>query len=247
MDIRKEQDSSYGKWFLTDVIRAIENYSLINAGEHVCAALSGGRDSVTLLYILWYLRRYSHLDFHLRAIHVKTDEYDTLTLKKLCDELEIEYLETRLNVDLRSYPKAPCSLCAAFKRGAMVEALEGRGVTKVAFGHHADDVAETLLMNIVHNRKLGSFTPRFEVPEGGIVIVRPMVYLDGPLVRRIHNHLRLPVLHYTCPHGEKGARETMRTAIARIEEQHELREFSRMVVGALENVDYSTLWSGVRA
>ncbi len=101
-------------------------------------------------------------------------------------------------------------------------------------------------MNIVHNRKLGSFTPKVEVPEGGMVIIRPMVYLDSPLVRRLHNHLRLPVLSYTCPYGEKGAREVMRSAIARFEGQLELREFSRMVVGALENVDCSSLWSSVR-
>jgi tRNA(Ile)-lysidine synthase TilS/MesJ len=246
VDIRKDQDSSYGKWFLTDVIRAIENYSLINDGEEVCVALSGGRDSVTLLYILWYLRRYSHLDFGLRAVHVRTDEYDTGILKRLCDDLGVGYLETRLKADLHSCPKAPCPLCAAFKRGAMLGTLEGSGVTKVAFGHHADDVAETLLMNIVHNRKLGSFTPKVEVPEGGMVIIRPMVYLDSPLVRRLHNHLRLPVLSYTCPYGEKGAREVMRSAIARFEGQLELREFSRMVVGALENVDCSSLWSSVR-
>ncbi len=119
MGIRKEQDSSYGKWFLTDVIRAIENYSLINAGEEVCVALSGGRDSVTLLYILWYLRLYSHIDFGLRAVHVRTDDYDTTTLKRPCEDLDIVYLETRLNIDLHSYPTSPCSLCAAFKRGAM--------------------------------------------------------------------------------------------------------------------------------
>ena len=246
MDIRKEQNSSYGKWFLTEVIRAIDNYSLINAGEEICVALSGGRDSVTLLYIMWYLRHYSHLDFGLRALHVRTDNYDATILKRLCDELYVEYLETRLNIDLRSYPKSRCSVCAAFKRGAMVDALGGTGITRVAFGHHADDVAETLLMNIVHNRKLGSFTPRVEIPEGGLVMIRPMIYLDGTLVRRLHSHMRLPVLDYTCPYGEKGAREVMRTAIARIEEQAELREFSRMVVGALENVDHSTLWSSVR-
>ncbi|HPI93452.1 MAG TPA: ATP-binding protein [Deltaproteobacteria bacterium] len=247
MDIRKEQVSSYGKWFLTDVIRAIENYSLIKNGEGICVALSGGRDSVTLLYILWYLQHYSHLAFGLRALHVKTDDYDTAVLKRLCEDLEVEYLEARLNVDLRSYPKSRCSLCAAFKRGAMAEALNGTGITRVAFGHHADDAAETLLMNIVHNRKLGSFTPRVEVPEGGLVIVRPLIYLDGPLVRRLHNHFRLPVLRYECPYADKGAREVMRMTIARIEEQHDLKGFSRMVVSALENVDDSTLWADLRS
>jgi tRNA(Ile)-lysidine synthase TilS/MesJ len=246
MDIQKEQNASFGKWFLSDVIRAIETYSLIEKGEEICVALSGGRDSTVLTYILWYLRRYSHLDFGLRALHVKTDEYDTSVLERFCAELGIEYGEARLRVDLRSYPRYPCSLCAAFKRGAMVESLAGTGVQKVAFGHNADDVAETLLMNIVHNRRLGSFTPRVEIPEGGMVIVRPMIYLDGPLVRRLHTHLGLPVLHHVCPYGEQGARNAVRATIARMEEQLDMKEFSRCVVGALENVDPSLAWKQVR-
>jgi tRNA(Ile)-lysidine synthase TilS/MesJ len=246
MDIRKEQNASFGKWFLSDVIRAIDTYSLIDKGEEICVALSGGRDSTVLTYILWYLGRYSHLDFGLRALHVKTDEYDTSVLERFCAELDIEYGEARLRADLRSYPRPPCPMCAAFKRGAMVEYLAGTGVRKVAFGHNADDVAETLLMNIVHNRRLGTFTPRVEVPEGGMVIVRPMIYLDGPLVRRLHTHLRLPVLHSVGPYAEDGARQAMRAVIARIEEQLDMKEFSRCVVGALENVDPSQAWKRVR-
>ncbi|HWR69276.1 MAG TPA: ATP-binding protein [Desulfomonilia bacterium] len=246
MDIRKERNASFGKWFLTDVIRAIENYSLIDQGDEICVALSGGRDSVTLLYVLWYLQRYSHLNFGLRTLHVKIGDYDTAILGSLCADLGLEYLEAPLRMDLRSLPGSPCSLCAASRRGAMAEALEGTGITKVAFGHHAGDVAETLLMNIVYSRKLGSFTPRVEIPGGALVVIRPMIYLDGPLIRRLHNHLRLPVLRFTCPHAGKGAREVMRTAIARIEENAEMKGFSRLVVGALENVDFSTLWTRVR-
>lgn len=245
MDIRREQSNTYGKWFLTDVIRAIQNYSLIEPGEEICVALSGGRDSTTLLFILWYLQTYSHLDFRMRALHVKIDDYDTSLLKALCSELGVEYLETRLRADLRGFPRNPCSICAGLRRGAMVEALEGTGIMKVAFGHNADDAAETLLMNIVYSRKLGSFTPRVEIPEGGLVIVRPLVYLDAPLIRRLHAHFRLPVHHFTCPYAEAGARESVRRAMVSLEEQLEIKDFSRSVVAALENVDFTTLWRDV--
>ena len=70
MDIPKDFNNNYGKWFITDVIRAITNYGLIETGDEICVALSGGRDSATLLYILWYLKTYSHLDFNLCALHV---------------------------------------------------------------------------------------------------------------------------------------------------------------------------------
>ncbi len=246
MDIPREHNPQYSAWFVTDVIHAMENYGLMDAGGKVGVALSGGRDSVTLLYILWYIRRYSHMGFDLCAIHVRIDDYDTSVLRSLCDCLDVPYIETDLEVNLKSFPRSPCSLCAAFKRGAMARALEGTGTGTVAFGHHADDAAETLLMNIVYNRRLSTLAPKVVVPEGTFTIIRPLVYLTGSLVRRLHRHFRLPVLEYSCPHGEKGSRALMRLAIARIEELADLRDFSRNVVAALENVDYPSLWPSLR-
>jgi tRNA(Ile)-lysidine synthase TilS/MesJ len=246
MDIRKASKPSHKKWFLSDVIRAVNTYGLIKPGEEICVALSGGRDSTTLLFILWYLRTHSHLEFDLCALHVRTDDYDTGCLRDLCAELGVKYLERRLKEMKRVPAKNVCAVCARLKRGAMTEALRGTGVTKVAFGHHASDAAETLLMNIIYNRKLGSFSPKVEVPEGGIVIIRPLVYLDGPLVRRLHAYFGLPCLPYACPHADKGARATVRGVIAHIEEIGEAKDFPRMVVGALENVDMSSLWADMR-
>ncbi len=246
MNIRKEQKASYGKWFLTDVIRAVNTYGLIEPGQKVCVALSGGRDSTALLYILWYLRNYSHLDFGLSALHVKTDDYDTAPLRELCDELQVTYREQGMRVGRRVSARNVCSICSRLKRGAMVEALKGSSITKVAFAHHADDVAETLLMNIVYNHKLGSFTPKVEVEGGGMVMIRPLIYLDGPLVKRLHTHFRLPSLLYACPYEDKGARASARNAIARMEGQQGMKDFSRSVVAALENLDPTTLWADMR-
>lgn len=246
MDIPKDFNNNYGKWFITDVIRAITHYGLIETGEEICVALSGGRDSATLLYILWYLKTYSHLDFNLCALHVLIDDYDTKSLSELCAELGVEYLESRLSVGKCTPAKNVCSICSHLKRGAMIEALKGTGIRKVAFGHHADDVAETLFMNIAFNRKLGSFTPKVEIPEGEIIIIRPLVYLDGPLIKRLHTYFKLPVVLYICPYEDISMRQSMRTAISRIEEQLEMKDFSRMVVSALENVDLSNMWMNLQ-
>jgi len=246
MNIRREYKASYGKWFLTDVIRAVNTYGLIEPGEEVCVALSGGRDSTTLLCILWYLRRFSHLDFNLSALHIKTDDYDTGIMKELCSEVDVPYREQEMRVGRRVWARNVCSICSHLKRGAMVDALAGTGIRKVAFAHHADDVAETLLMNIVYNRKFGSFTPKVEVPQGGIVMIRPLIYLDGPLIRRLHTHFRLPYLSFTCPYADKSARTSVRKAIARMEELPEMKDFSRSVVYSLENLDRSTIWAEVK-
>jgi tRNA(Ile)-lysidine synthase TilS/MesJ len=128
----------------------------------------------------------------------------------------------------------------------MAGALKGTGIRKVAFGHHADDVAETLFMNVVFKRRLGSFTPKVEIPEGEIIIIRPLVYLDGPLIKRLHTYFKLPAVLHICPYEDTGARQSMRRAISGIEEQLEMKDFSRMVASALENVDLSSIWMNLQ-
>ncbi len=236
MDIPTGHNPSYGKWFLTDVIHAVQKHGLIEKGDRVCVALSGGRDSTTLAFILWYLSRRSCLSFDVCAVHVKTGGYDTSPLKALCGALSIPYLEARLEADLRAHERPPCSVCAALKRGAMARALEGTGVRRVAFGHHADDAAETLLMNVVYGRRIAGFGPKVEMPGEPFVIVRPMIYLAGSLVRRLHGRFGLPVLDHVCPHAGKGARQLMRRALARLEGMEGLDGLSRRVVEALENL-----------
>jgi tRNA 2-thiocytidine biosynthesis protein TtcA len=242
MNIRKERKASYGKWFLADVMRAVNNYALIDPGEEVCVALSGGRDSTTLLYILWYLKTYEQLDVNLCGLHVQTDDYSTDALAELCAALDVKYMEARVRVARRISARNICPVCTKLKTGAMAQALQGAGIRKVAFGHHADDVAENLLMNIVYNKKLGSFGPREDASEEGIVFIRPFIYLDGPLIKRLHTHFRLPSIFYECPYADRDIRASMRKAIVRIEEQIETKDFSRMVVSALENTDTFSFW-----
>ncbi len=86
MDLRYHKN--HAKWFVTPVIRAIRKYALIEEGDRVCVGLSGGKDSITLLYILRYLQRYSHLTYELSAIHIRTSpDYDTTLLRDYCDAL----------------------------------------------------------------------------------------------------------------------------------------------------------------
>lgn len=242
--MRKEFSPSYGKWFLTDVVHAIENYALIERFEKVCVALSGGRDSTTLLSVLWLLRAYSHLRFDLCALHVRTGDYDTATLGALCSELGVEYLETRLETGLHESAGNPCYLCARLRRGAMAKALSGTGIRKVAYGHHADDAAETLFMNIVLNRKLGSFCPRVEIADADLVIIRPMIYLDAKLIARVHDHLLLPVLDHRCPYETANPRNLFRQGLRDMDTLFQTRGFARSVVASLENVDFTNLWQG---
>ncbi len=234
---------NYAKWFLSPVLRAIRRYALIEPGERVCVGLSGGKDSVTLLYILSYLRRHSHLGFELSALHVRTSaEYDTAPLADYCRELEVQYRETGLEMLRREVPTKVCSICARLKRGAAARALTPHGIRKLAYGHHADDVAETLLLNILQNKKLGSFSPKVSVEGAPLILIRPMVYLEERTVAAIHHHLGLPHLDLPCPYAPYNLRRRYKASLQHLAVSLGVRSVSRHVVDALERVDAANVW-----
>lgn len=243
MDIKIGFNKNYNKWFLKDVLRAIKKYSLIENGERVCVALSGGKDSITLTYILSYINRYSYLKFDLSAVHIKTDDYDTSVLKQFCETLEIEYLEDRLVLERETPDKNICYLCARLKRGAIAKLLERHAIGKVAYGHHADDVAETFFMNILQNQKLGSFSPRVEVSESPMVIIRPLICLEEAVISRLHRHVGLPAFAWKCRYAEKNLRSQYKQSIAQLNNVFHTSGFARKVVESLENIDFTNIWS----
>ena len=243
MDIKLDFNKNYNKWFVKDVLRAIKKYSLIENGESVCVALSGGKDSTTLTYILSYIKRYSHLTFDLSAVHIKIDNYDTSVLKQFCDILEIRYIEGRLVLEREVPDKNICYLCARLKRGAISKLLEQHDIRKVAYGHHADDIAETFFMNIIQNRKLGSFSPRVEISESPLVIIRPMIYLEETVINRIHQHVELPVLAWKCRYAEKSLRNQYKQSVTQLDTVFHTSGFARKIVESLENIDFTNIWS----
>jgi tRNA 2-thiocytidine biosynthesis protein TtcA len=246
MNIKKGYNKNYGKWFAGDVLRAINTYSLIQDGEKICVALSGGKDSITLLYILWYLNTYSHLNFNLSAVHIKTDQYDTSVLKDLCEEFNVAYSEHSLCLERAAPDKSVCYVCSRLKRGAMSDILKELGISKIAYGHHANDVAETFFMNMLVNGKLGSFSPRVEYTDNDMVIIRPMIYLDEKVINDIHKHTGLPILSYKCPYEQTNIRKDFKKAVEKLELIFNARDFSKRLVGALENIDATNIWENLK-
>ena len=239
---------NHAKWFVTPVMRAIRRYALVAEGDRIAVGLSGGKDSVTLLYILWYLRRYSHLTYELSAIHVRTSpDYGSTILREYCGALEVPYIEAALEIPRNVPTEGACSICARLKRGAAGQALASGGIRKLAYGHHADDATETLLMNIVQNRKLGSFSPKVVVEGSSVVIIRPMIYLSEETIVSIHRYARLPLLDFACPYAHQNVRRRYREAVRLLEKSFGVRSLSRRVVGALENVDETNRWQSLRA
>lgn len=233
---------NFGKWFVNDVLRAIKKYRMIREGETIRVALSGGKDSAVLLYILAYLRRFSHLQVELEALHVRTAEYETGVLRDFCKDLDLPYREAELRRGPDPAADNPCYICSRLKRGALVELLPDEAECRVAWGHHADDAAETLFMNMIQNRRLGSFSPRVSVQGSPLMIIRPMIYLAEETVSRIHTYADLPLLDYRCPHEKTGLRRSFKKHLVDLNITFGVNDISRRVVDAIENIDMSNLW-----
>ena len=219
---------------------------MIETGETVCVALSGGKDSITLLYILDYLRRLTSLKFNIIAAHIRTDPYDTSMIRQFCIQMGIDYYES----DLEKREAIPsnekiCSICSRLKRGALSKLLSRLGIRKAAFGHHSDDAAETLFMNIIESKKLGSFSPKVELPDRNMIIIRPLIYLPEKRIRKIHKHAFLPLLKYDCPFAKNNNRSSYKKMLEDFRKDLGIDDFSSRVVGALENIDHSNMWENV--
>lgn len=242
MDIRTGYDRNYGKWFAGDVLRACRRYGLIPPGETVCVGLSGGLDSITLLYILHYLAAHSHLDFKLIALHIRTADYGTSTLRDYCRALGVPYFEEALESPVTGMDTNACALCARLRRGAVSAFLAREGLCTVALGHHADDVAETLFLNLFRQRKLGSFSPRVSYADNPLTVIRPLIYLERRRLAALHRHAGLPLLDHTCPHAATGNRARVREMMQSLGSAMDTAHPGADVVAALENLDRTNLW-----
>mgnify|MGYP000203424217 CR=1 FL=1 len=245
--IPQEYNRNHKKWFTRKCLRAIASYNMIREGEPVCVALSGGKDSTVLLYILWYLNRYCDISFPLAAAHIKTADYDTSVLKSLCRELGVEYLEDEIESKAQGDESKICYLCSRLKRGALRKLVQSHNIHVLAYGHHADDVAETFFMNIVHSAKLGSFSPTVGVPGSRVKLIRPMIYLRERTIRSIHSYLQLPLLDYTCPHEPTSRRMQLKENMTQLDGMFHTTDFVDKLVSSLENIDKTNLWENCGA
>ncbi len=230
-----EFHKNHGKWFVTPVMRAVRRYHLVASGERLAVGLSGGKDSVTLLYILWYLRRYAGLALDLSAIHVRImPGYESAVLAEYCETLGIPYIETSLALGKGASADWGCSICARLKRGAAARALAAEGIGILAYGHHADDAAETLLINVVQHRRLATFAPKVRPEAGGVTIIRPLFGLSERTVAAIHRRLGLPLLAFDCPYAAENIRTRYKAALRLLEQSLGTRSLAGRITAAAE-------------
>lgn len=237
---------SWGKWFLTDVKRAIKDYAMIAPGDKVAVGLSGGKDSMALLYILSYLRDYSHLSFSLEAILVDAGwaPVDYSRVANFCAERRVPLHIVRhpiAAVIAAKGEKSACSLCAKLRAGLLNSRAKALGCQRVALGHHLDDVIETFFLNLIFAGSLRTFRPAVYLDRIGLHLIRPLSYVPERVLSSLVMQAGIPVLPAICPYAGRTQRAAMKEIVGFIAERYP--EFRRRFRTALENVSFNDLWS----
>ncbi len=185
--------------------KAVDEYRQIEEGDRIAVGISGGKDSLTLLYALSGLRRFypKHFDLSAITIDLGFEGFDTSGIQSLCDELEVPYTVVKTDISRIIFEQRkesnPCSLCAKMRKGALNEALVSMGVNKVAYGHHIQDVAETLLLSLIYEGRIHTFSPVTFLDRTGITVIRPLLYVDEADIIGFKNKMKLPVIEKVCP------------------------------------------------
>jgi tRNA(Ile)-lysidine synthetase-like protein len=219
---------------------AVDKYNMIEAGDKIAVGVSGGKDSLALLYALAKLRDFYPKPFSLVAV---TLDYqfngvaeDYTEIEALCKELQVEYIVRRTNLwevifETRK-EKNPCSLCAKMRRGLLHDTAVANGCNKVALGHHMDDAAETFLMNLLNGGKIGCFSPVSYLSNKKLYLIRPLIFAYEKDVAAAARRANLPVVKSRCPMDKVSNRQNMKELLRSLEKDYPA--VRKKIVGALE-------------
>lgn len=201
------------------VRKAIGDYQMIDEGDKIAIGISGGKDSLTLLYALGGLRRFYPKKYELVAITVNLgyDGFNLTEIRKLCEKLDVEYhvVDTQIN---EMVTNGECSLCARLRKGAFNTRAKELGCNKIAYAHNMDDVVETMMLSLIYEGRFSTFWPVTHFEDSDLDVIRPLIYVPLADVIGFRNRYELPVVKNPCPYDKKTEREYVRTLIRNINE-----------------------------
>ena len=230
--------------------RAIDDYNMIQDRDRIAIGISGGKDSLTLLYALHGLQRYYPKKFDLEAITVDLGhpDFDVSGIHSLCETMKVPYTVVKTEIarivfDERN-EKNPCSLCAKMRKGALNDTIKKLGCNKIAYAHHKDDVVETMMLSLLYEGRFHSFDPVTYLDRMDLTVIRPLMLVDEADVIGFKNKYHLPVCKSPCPADGFTRREYAKNLVRQIchENPGAKERMFRAVLDGLykpfEDVDY---------
>lgn len=223
--------------------QAVDEYKMIQTGDKIAVGISGGKDSLTLLYALSSLQKFYPRQFELVAITVDLgyEGFDLSEIQKLCEELKVEYhiAHTKIGemVSSDTLEGSACSLCARLRKGAFNDTARELDCNKVAYGHHMDDVIETMMLALIFEGRFCSFWPVTHLDKSDLTVIRPMIYVPEAEIKGFEKKMKLPCTKNPCPLDGSTKREYIKSLIKQLNTENpgvKKRLFHAIKTGNLE-------------
>lgn len=205
--------------------QAIDDYRMIQSGDKIAVGLSGGKDSLALLYALHGLQKFYPVPFSVIAVTVDLGfpEQNYEPLISLCKELDVPYyiVPTQIadiifNIRKESHP---CALCSKMRKGALNEKILELGCNKLAYAHHKDDVVDTMMLSLIYEGRWNTFSPVTRLERTGLTLIRPLIYMREADIKGLVNTYKLPVQASNCPADKHSKRETVKQLLHMIDKE----------------------------
>lgn len=233
--------------------RADLDYGLIAEGDRICVGVSGGKDSMLLLYALRLYKdmiaRYDGRHFDVSGLHLDMgfgnmdfSEADAFAREK---DIELIHVQTDIYEILKLHPadksgRIQCSICSRLKKGALARFSHQYGFTKVAYAHHADDAIETLFMNMIYGGRINTFDPAMHLTHNDTDFIRPLIYCYEKDIANVCRLENIPIVASTCPVDRHTSRQTIKEYLE--ETYRQFPEARHNFLVALSNTERTKLW-----
>ena len=215
--------------------RAVADFAMIQDGDKIMVCLSGGADSYTLLDMLLALQKKAPVSFELVAVNLdqKQPGFPEEVLPEYLESLGVEYRiveEDTYSVVKRLVPegKTTCSLCSRLRRGVLYNTAETIGASKIALGHHADDIVETVFLNMFFNGRLKTMPPKLESDDKRNIVIRPLAYVRESMIKQYAEMKAFPIIPCNlCGSQPNLQRQSVKSM---------LKEWDRLYPGRVESI-----------
>ena len=206
--------------------RAIDDYSMIQEGDKIAIGVSGGKDSLALLYCMKELQRFYPNHYEMEAISVDLGfgNIDFQKIEDFCKNLDVPFYVASTEIANIVFEdrkeKSPCSLCAKMRKGALNNLAKSHGCNKTAFGHHRDDIIETMLLSLIFEGRFYSFSPVTYLDRIDLTLIRPFMYVEEADIIGFANKSEIPVLKNPCPVDGETKRQYAKELANQINREH---------------------------
>lgn len=206
--------------------KAVDEFQMIEDNDKIAVGISGGKDSLALLYALSSLQHFYPKPFTVEAITVDLgfDGFDLSPIHALCETLNVPYTVVHTEIGTIIFEdrkeENPCSLCAKMRKGAFNKMAKELGCNKIAYAHHKNDVVETFMMSLFLEGRIHTFSPVTHLDRMDVTLIRPLIFVEEPEIKGFVNKYHVPIVKNPCPADGYTQREYAKELIAALNRDH---------------------------